>query len=166
MSAAEFSRLIDPRAADGRAVDLVASPAERAALARRFALIAIEALAARLVLTRAGEAVLAAGRLEGRVIQPCAISGEPFEVAIAAPLVLRFVPAGAPAPAEDALTGEEVDDIAYDGAEFDLGEAVAQSLALAIDPYAAGPNAEAARARLSDEGAVGPFAALARVSPR
>ncbi len=46
---------------------------------------------------------------------------------------------------------------------FDLGEAVAQSLALAIDPYAVGPSAEQARkdAGLGDEAASGPFAALA-----
>jgi hypothetical protein len=40
---------------------------------------------------------------------------------------------------------------------------VAQSLALAIDPYAVGPNAEQARkdGGLLDPGAAGPFAALA-----
>jgi hypothetical protein len=40
---------------------------------------------------------------------------------------------------------------------------VAQSLSLAVDPYAAGPNAEQARkdAGLGDEAASGPFAALA-----
>ena len=45
---------------------------------------------------------------------------------------------------------------------FDLGEAVAQDLALAIDPYAVGPGAERARkeAGLLDEAAAGPFAAL------
>ena len=46
---------------------------------------------------------------------------------------------------------------------LDLGEAIAQSLALAVDPFATGPGAEQARkeAGLMDEGAAGPFAALA-----
>ena len=43
------------------------------------------------------------------------------------------------------ISPEELDEIEYHGEMFDLGEAVAQSLALAIDPYAEGPNADAAR---------------------
>ena len=57
----------------------------------------------------------------------------------------------------------ELDEIPFEGHLFDLGEAVAQSLALAIDPYAEGPNAERVRkeAGLLDEAASGAFAALA-----
>ena len=57
----------------------------------------------------------------------------------------------------------DLDEIPFEGHVFDLGEAVAQSLALAIDPYAVGPNAEQARkdAGIGDEAASGPFAALA-----
>ena len=46
---------------------------------------------------------------------------------------------------------------------IDPGEAVAQSLALAIDPFAEGPGAEEARRRagILSESAAGPFAALA-----
>jgi hypothetical protein len=39
---------------------------------------------------------------------------------------------------------------------------VAQSLALAIDPFATGPAAEEAR-RLLDDGSASPFAALAKL---
>jgi hypothetical protein len=61
------------------------------------------------------------------------------------------------------LEESELDEIPYTGTSFDLGEAVAQSLALAIDPYAVGPDAERVRADsgLSDQAAAGPFAALA-----
>jgi len=38
-----------------------------------------------------------------------------------------------------------LDEIEYTGTHIDLGEAVAQSLALAIDPFLTGPNADAAR---------------------
>ena len=44
-------------------------------------------------------------------------------------------------------SADECDEIGYSGTIFDIGEAVAQSLALAIDPFATGPQAEAARHR-------------------
>ena len=50
----------------------------------------------------------------------------------------------------------------YEGERIDLGEAVAQSLALAIDPFAIGPEAEKVRASgLLGEENLSPFAALA-----
>ena len=55
------------------------------------------------------------------------------------------------------------------GTAFDLGEAVAQSFGLAIDPYAAGPEADSVRreAGIVDEDAPsGPFAALAALKPK
>ena len=78
------------------------------------------------------------------------------------PLALRFVPAAEPAGEEIELEESELDEIPFEGHVFDLGEAVAQSLALAIDPYATGPNADEMRKEkgLNDEGASGPFAVL------
>ena len=61
-----------------------------------------------------------------------------------------------------AIPASALDEIPFEGDTVDLGEAVAQSLALAIDPYAVGPEAERVRQEvLSDEAASGPFAALA-----
>ncbi|MEM8726635.1 MAG: DUF177 domain-containing protein, partial [Pseudomonadota bacterium] len=60
------------------------------------------------------------------------------------------------------LDAEDCDEIEYAGDMFDLGEAVAQTLGLAIDPYAEGPNADAARkaAGIVEEGEQdGPLAA-------
>ena len=54
-----------------------------------------------------------------------------------------------------------LDEIEYEGTHMDVGEAVAQSLALAIDPFLTGPAAEAARERLRDQSA-SPFAVLLR----
>ena len=84
-------------------------------------------------------------------------------VRIDEPLALRFVPAAEPEEEELELAESDLDEIPFEGHVFDLGEAVAQSLALAIDPYATGPEAERVRkeAGLSDEAASGPFAALA-----
>jgi uncharacterized metal-binding protein YceD (DUF177 family) len=53
----------------------------------------------------------------------------------------------------------------HDGAAIDLGTAIADELALVLDPYPRGPNAEAALKAggvLSEEQA-GPFAALAKL---
>jgi hypothetical protein len=75
---------------------------------------------------------------------------------------LRFVPETVVEQEEIELEEEDLDEIPYAGTAFDLGEAVAQSLALAIDPYATGPDAERVRKEkgLTDEAAHGPFAAL------
>jgi uncharacterized metal-binding protein YceD (DUF177 family) len=165
LPAPEFSRVFDVRHADARALTLEASAAERAALARRFALVRIDRLVAEIVLTRVGETVGAEGRLDAAWVQSCAVSGEDLAVTIAAePVHIRFVPPADHAPSEEIeLDADACDDIEFTGSTFDLGEAVAQSLGLAIDPFAVGPEAEKARASglLGDESASGPFAALA-----
>lgn len=166
MTAPEFSRLIDARQADGRAVTLTATPDERAALAYRFGLVRIDALAAEVALTRDGETVRAEGRLSARIVQSCAVSGEDLPVTVEEPIAIRFVPASpSPTAAEIELTAEQCDEIEYAGASFDLGEAAAQSLALAIDPFAVGPAAAEARraAGLLDEGETGAFAGLGKL---
>lgn len=163
MSAAELSRPIDLRQIIDKPVVIEATEAERKALARRFALVRIDRLEADVRLDADGEVVNAKGRLRAAIVQSCAISGDDLPVAIDEPLTLRFVPAKPVAEAEIELDERELDEIPFEGHSFDLGEAVAQSLALAIDPYAVGPNAERVRkeAGLLDEAASGPFAALA-----
>ena len=163
MNQPEFSRPIDRRHLTARPAQLVASEDERAALARRFGLVRVDRLEAEIALESDGEAVNASGRLRADIVQSCAVSGEDLPVAIDEPLTLRFVPERAIEESEIELEESQLDEIAFAGHVFDLGEAVAQSLALAIDPYAVGPNAEQARkdAGLGDEAASGPFAALA-----
>jgi uncharacterized metal-binding protein YceD (DUF177 family) len=159
----EFSRPIDLRQVLDKPVAIEANEEERAALARRFALVRIDRLEAEARLEADGEAVNATGRLRAAVVQSCAISGEDLPVAIDEPLALRFVPEQPVAEEEIELDESALDEIPFRGTAFDLGEAVAQSLALAIDPYVVGPNAERVRkeAGLLDEAAAGPFAALA-----
>jgi uncharacterized metal-binding protein YceD (DUF177 family) len=161
----EFSRMYDPRLLPGTEQVLTASADECAALAKRFDLVRIERLEARIMLDKDGPAVTANGRLTGAIVQSCAVSGEDLPVSIDEPVNLRFVTEGAPAAPDEEieLEADELDEIAYSGSQFDLGEALAQTLALAIDPYAEGPNAEAARqaAGLNKPDTSGPFAALA-----
>ena len=163
MTAPEFSRPVDERQLPTKPVSVAASEAERKALARRFALVAIKSLKATVRLAPDGEAIKAHGRLSAAIVQSCAISGEDLPVSIEEPLALRFVPERPLEGEEIELAADGLDEIPFEGHTFDLGEAVAQSLALAIDPYAVGPQAERVRkeAGLSDEAASGPFAALA-----
>ena len=164
-SVPEFSRIADIRAIDSAPLHLVASAEECAALARRFAIVLVQRLEARIALEKHGEAVAATGTMDAQFVQSCAISAEDMPVTVHETLNLRFVPANA-APRSEAeieLDAADLDVIDYTGTSFDLGEAVAQSLALAIDPFAIGPEAERARAAagIVDESASGPFAALA-----
>ncbi|OYW47254.1 MAG: DNA-binding protein [Sphingomonadales bacterium 32-68-7] len=159
----ELSRLVDLRQVVDGPQDIVATAEERAALARRFALVAIDRLEARVTLAVGTDGVDAKGRLGADIVQSCAVSGEDLPVTIDEPIRLRFVPEQSIDAEELDLEAGQLDEIEYSGTGFDLGEAVAQSLALAIDPYAVGQNAERARreAGFGDPPASGPFAALA-----
>ena len=162
MNQPEFSRPVDERQVTPKPITIEATAEERQALARRFGLVAIEQLQATVAIERIGEALAARGRLSASIVQSCAVSGEDLPVRIDEPLALRFVPAAQPEGEDIELDAEDLDEIPFEGDAFDLGEAAAQSLALAIDPYAAGPEAERVRKEvLSDEAASGPFAALA-----
>jgi uncharacterized metal-binding protein YceD (DUF177 family) len=161
----EFPRIYALRTLPSEPQVLTATAEECAALARRFALVAVKRLTATIALVADGATVRANGMLDADIVQSCAVSGEDLPVRIAAPVTLRFVPAVPLAPTDEAveLSADELDDIEMDGTQFDLGEALAQELALAIDPYAEGPGAAEARrkAGIANEGENGPFADLA-----
>jgi uncharacterized metal-binding protein YceD (DUF177 family) len=164
-AAPEYSVMVDLRQITDAPLTLAPDEAARKRLAARFAITAIPAMQATVHLLREGERITASGRLTADVIQACRVSAEDFPVHIDEQVHLRFVPPGGETiPDEEIeLTAEDCDEIVYEGAAFDLGEALAQTLALAIDPFAEGPNAEKFRAEhgLNDEAPTGPFAALA-----
>ena len=162
----EFSRIVEVRAIEGRTLDLTASAEECKALARRFGLVAVDRLAAHLTIERDGTTVNVAGRMNTAFVQSCAVSGEDLPVAADEPITFRFVAASDNPTAEPdeeiELDVDDLDEIPYTGTQFDIGEAVAQSLALAIDPFATGPEADKVRASgLLGSGTISPFAALA-----
>lgn len=160
----EFSRRVDIREITDRPIQLSATSAECAALARRFGIVAVRRLAAEVSLEPRGGIIAVTGQLTADIVQSCAVSAEDLTMHIAEPLSLRFIPARTPArtDVEIELAAQDCDDIEYTGTAFDLGEEVAQSLGLAINPFAVGPLAEEARrqAGLLDPEAAGPFAAL------
>lgn len=163
----EFSRpqRIDTIGEREQAIAIEADAAERVALAARFGLVAVDALAAELTLKRETAGIVVRGRVSGRVRQACVVTDASIETAIDEPVALRFVDA-APGEAEDIELGaDDLDDVPFDGGAIDLGEAAAETMALALDPFPRAPGAEAAlRAAgvLSEEAARpgNPFAAL------
>ena len=165
MSAAEFSHPINRKNLPADPVKLSASENERKALASRFGIIAITSLSATIALEEDGDKITASGRLRANIVQSCAVSGDDLPQRIDEEITLSFVPFREVDEEEVELTAEDCDEIAYEGDVFDLGEAVAQSLALAIDPFATGPDADRIREEkgLADEAPSGPFAALAKL---
>lgn len=162
MTTPEFSRLVDPRHLPDGTVELTASAEERRALCERFGLIAIDTLEARMELEGGEKAVQARGTLRADLVQSCAVTGDDLPMHIEEKLSLRFVPDIPVTEEEVEIAADDCDEVSYAGDRFDLGEAVAQSLALAIDPFATGPDADRFRAEtgLSEEAPTGPFAAL------
>lgn len=161
----EFSRIfrLDELGGVPRAVSIAAEEGERGALAARFELNGIERLEAHAELTRDGDVVTAAGKLEAAVTQACVASGDPVPARIIEDFALRFVPAGPEPKAEEVeLDESDLDEIDYEGNAIDLGEAVAQTMALALDPFprAAGADEKLRKAGVLGEEDAGPFAAL------
>mgnify|MGYP001817795820 FL=1 len=157
----ELSRRIRVKGLPGDTLLIEANEDECAALAARFGLPGVDTLQAEVAVEQRGSAIRATGKLQAAIRQSCAISGEEFPVKIDEALDLRFVEEGTASPAhtEDSeieveLASEDCDEIDYSGDAFDLGEAIAQTLGLAIDPFAEGPEADAARkkAGIAQEG--------------
>jgi uncharacterized metal-binding protein YceD (DUF177 family) len=147
--APEFSRprRLDTLGGAPVALTVEANEAERAALAERFGLIAIGALKGDLSLIRDGDAVTVTGRVTADVEQSCIATGDPVPATIDEPLLLRFMPEAAIAESgvdEIELAEPDCDVVGYVGGTIDLGEAVAETMALALDPFPR--SAEAAEA--------------------
>ena len=162
----EFSRpvRIDTLGEGGRSLSIEADAAERSALAARFGLIMLDALSAEAALRREGDLVFADGRITASVAQACVASGAPVPAKIEESFSLRFVPAGQESGEEIELDVEDFDTIEYAGSAIDLGEAVAETLALSLDPFPRSPDADAilkaAGVLSEDEVVTGPFAGL------
>lgn len=167
MIAPEFSRpqRLDAIGKGEHRVEISADAGERAALARRFGLIAIDRLDATMTVQRDATGVVARGQLEGAVVQACSVTGDPVPAQIAEDFTIRFLPEGTVEGDEVELSDEECDTVFYSGGAIDLGEAAAETLALALDPFPRSPGADDAlrKAGVLGEEETGPFAALAKL---
>lgn len=165
MTAPEFHRpeRIDTIGDAARTIRITASEDERTALARRFDLVTLDRLEAEFDVRRAAAGIAVEGIVRATLAQACSVTGEPLPVTLDEPVALLFVQERAPDADEVELSGDALDVMFYHGGAIDLGEAAAETVALALEPFPRGPGAQAALAAagvLSEEQA-GPFGALA-----
>jgi len=144
----EFSRpeRLDTIGERERIVEIAATEDERGALAKRFALLSITRLDARLGIKRTDSGIVVKGRVTGTAVQACSVTDEPLDTKIDEPVALLFVDQLVSEGDEVELSDDALDTVAIEGGTIDLGEAAADTLALAIDPFPRGPNAAAALA--------------------
>lgn len=118
---------------------IVASPDEKKALAKRFGLIDLKSLEATIDVDHAeGKMFAVTGKLFADVVQECVVSLEPVAAHIAESIDVLFAPPhllkedgeGGLSDLGDADPPEPIENGA-----IDLGELVAQHLAMALDPY-------------------------------
>jgi uncharacterized metal-binding protein YceD (DUF177 family) len=151
---------------DGERLDLVADEAERGAIAKRLDLASLDRLEAHVRLERTGDAVRATGRLLASLDQCCVVTGDPVAAHVDEPFAILFVPEPVAGPDEEVELGEgDLDVVFHDGAAIDLGGALADTLALSLDPYPRSAGAEAAlkEAGVLSEEQASPFAVLAKL---
>ena len=161
----EFSRPIEAGriGPGGLEIDVAADATERAKLAERFGLPAIQALACAFRLRQGQDGrIMAEGRLRARVTQVCVVSTEPFEADVSDDFVLCLAPES---EVPDEIDPEDpLDTVPMTDGVIDLGEAAAEQLALALDPYPRRPGATPPDFASSEQAS--PFAALARLRTR
>ena len=153
---------------DGQRLDAVADAAERSGIAKRLALLSLDRLEAHVCLSRTGDTVRAEGRIVAALDQSCVVTGDAVAAHVDEPFAILFVPepsGGAEAEEEIELGEADCDTVFYDGALIDLGTAIADTLALSLDPYprSAGADAALREAGVLTQEQASPFAVLAKL---
>jgi uncharacterized metal-binding protein YceD (DUF177 family) len=152
---------------DGERLDLSAGDAERKAIADRLGLQSLERLDAHATLYRNGESIRAEGRVVAALDQSCVVTGDAVPAHVDEPFEIVFVPEPqvSRSAEEIELDPRDCDVVFHDGATIDLGNAIADTLALGLPAYPRSPGADAAlkEAGVLTEAEAGPFAALAQL---
>ena len=155
---------------DGDRLDLNADEAECTAIAERLGLLRLDRFDAHAVLSRDGRKIRATGRIKASLEQSCVATGDPVPVHVDEPFDILFLPEPRTGRADEEieLGSQELDTMFHDGSAIELGSAIVDSLALALDPYprSAGADAALKEAGVLSEEEAGPFAALAALKER
>jgi len=168
----EFSRplAIDDIPREGAVLTLEASAAERARLAERFGLLALDRLTAELTVTRgaSGIPIRVRGRLSASVVQECVVSLEPVPSEINELIEVDYAPAAEDGAEEVFHLDQPEPPEPLEGDSLELGELVAQHLSVALDPYPRKEGApplewEGSGPEKAGKEGESPFAALARL---
>ena len=141
-----FSRIIQRDDVPDVGLDwtMEAGEAARSILAKRFDLVSLDALSARLtVFPWKKRGLRVEGHLTAELAQTCVVSLEPVPMSVDETFTLLFSPNAVEAAKEseieiDPLADEPPDLLPEE--EVDLGEAVAEQLALSLDPYPRAPG--------------------------
>ncbi len=168
----EFSRpvRVDQIPNNGTEFDVEAKPAERAALAERFGLVSIDALKARVRLKAmaGGTLIRISGQLTASLVQTCVVTLDPLPAEVVEDFSMTFgggEPDQVGAEIELSLDDDDPPDPIEDGV-VDVGEVVAEHLALALDPFPRKPGIEFEGGEdptPQEEKKPSPFAALAQL---
>lgn len=155
---------------DGDRLDLNADEAECTAIAERLGLLRLDRFDAHAVLSRDGRKIRATGRIKASLEQSCVATGDPVPAHVDEPFDILFLPEPRTGRADEEieLGSQELDTMFHDGSAIELGSAIVDSLALALDPYprSAGADAALKEAGVLSEEEAGPFAALAALKER
>ncbi|GGH17513.1 phosphodiesterase [Alsobacter metallidurans] len=151
--------------AGGSDVVVVATEAERAALAQEYKLVGVDRLEGRFKVSGRGRTVSMKGLVTGDIRQTCVVTLEEFPSAVSEEVDLKYsedVPEPRAQEGDEERSSEMIDapDPIING-KIDLGALTAEFLALGLDPYPRKPGVETF-AHEEDVGpAASPFAALA-----
>lgn len=177
--APEFSRLVRLSQIEGQALvcEIAAEEAERAALVRRFDLLSLDRLTATVEVypEDSSGTLRVTGRFVADVTQACVVTLDPVAAHLDEAFEMRFTTdpevldaeIGREAPGEIEIVPEAEDPPEpIHGGAIDIGEAVVQQFAVALDPYPRAPDASIEA--LDAEGTIdaapppSPFAILAQ----
>ena len=133
------------------AITLEADSNQCAALAVRFDLPAIYSLKANI--TMLDNPIQMRGSMNAKIDQICVSTGETISSDIQEDIAINFLetPMVDPNDSEVELEDEDCETIFHNGREIDIGEAIAQSLYLSIDPF---PRVKDADAMLAKAGVI------------
>jgi len=143
---------------------IVASPAERAAVARRLDLVALDLLEAdlRLRLVAGGTVLEIVGTIEAAVVQTCVVTLEPVPARLSLPVEIAYALTRGATDDEEPLDPGAPEPLPPEG--LDLGEEVVQTLSLGLDPYPRAPGA--ALPEEASSAPEHPFAKLKDLKPK
>lgn len=171
---------LDDLPPQGREIRFEATAKEREALAKRFDLIELKSLKGTATARhwrRLGVAL--EGRFEAEVVQACVVTLEPVPAKLNESFKVHYLPAemleeatGGPGSEREIIidTDSEEPPEPIEAGHIDVGEMVAEQLALALDPYPRKPGAGLDEAPASkaaeEEKKPNPFAVLEKLKKK
>jgi len=159
--APEFSHVIELEKAGGKAKSyrLIASEDERAAIAKRLKIPAVNRLEGEVRISTTRHEINIEGALSANLTRECVASLELMDEEIAEPfeiVFLRQAPDG-----DEAGEGENWEEPeVHEGADLDIGEVLVQQLSLAMDPWPRKEGAVSLAEQYGEKDRISPFAGL------